>query len=156
MPNPASQQGSAVPVIDLFAGPGGLGEGFSAFQAGGGRRFDVRLSIEKDAVACATLRLRTFFRRFEEPPQELLAYFAGQVPLSEVLAAHPVEAGHARAAVWNAELGRVSSRSIARVVRTRLRDSSDWVLLGGPPCQAYSIAGRSRLRTTRPDFERDE
>jgi DNA (cytosine-5)-methyltransferase 1 len=156
MPNPAANRVSAVPVIDLFAGPGGLGEGFSAFQAGGSRRFDIRLSIEKDAVACATLRLRTFFRQFKEPPQELLAYFAGHGPLSEALAAHPAEAEHARAAVWNAELGRVLPKSIARTVRDRLKGSSDWVLLGGPPCQAYSIAGRSRMRTTRPDFERDE
>src|SRR5437016_8201643 len=131
MPNPAANRVSAVPVIDLFAGPGGLGEGFSAFQARGSRRFDVRLSIEKDAVACATLRLRTFFRQFEKPPQELLAYFAGQLPLSEALAAHPAEAEHARAAVWNAELGKVSPESIARIVRNRLKRSSHWVLLGG-------------------------
>lgn len=156
MLNPAANRAPALPVIDLFAGPGGLGEGFSAFQAGGSRRFDVRLSIEKDAVACATLRLRTLFRQFEEPPQELLAYFAGQVPLSEALAAHPAEAAHAHAAVWNAELGKVSPNSIARIVRDCLKGFSDWVLLGGPPCQAYSIAGRSRMRTTRPDFERDE
>ena len=49
-----------VSVVDIFAGPGGLGEGFSAYADG--RRFDVALSIEMDPVARATLQLRSFFR----------------------------------------------------------------------------------------------
>ena len=36
-----------VPVIDVFAGPGGLTEGFCAFSSGSSRRpFDMRLSIK--------------------------------------------------------------------------------------------------------------
>jgi hypothetical protein len=62
----------AIPVIDLFAGPGGLGEGFSAARprsesrAGfrGRRTFRIALSIEKDADAHATLELQSFFRQF--------------------------------------------------------------------------------------------
>jgi len=46
------------PVIDLFAGPGGLSEGFAASE-----QFRVALSIEKDPVAHQTLELRAFFRR---------------------------------------------------------------------------------------------
>jgi len=145
-----------LPVIDLFAGPGGLGEGFSALQTAGAARFDVRLSVEKDPVACSTLTLRRFFRQFDTPPAELLAYFTGEGSLSDAFAAHPAEAACARAAVWQAELGAVSRKSTAARVRGRLGGASDWVLLGGPPCQAYSIAGRSRMRTTRPDFEHDE
>jgi DNA (cytosine-5)-methyltransferase 1 len=37
-----------IPVIDLFAGPGGLAEGFSAFRAEGGNGFRILLSVEKD------------------------------------------------------------------------------------------------------------
>jgi site-specific DNA-cytosine methylase len=53
-----------IPVIDLFAGPGGLAEGFSAFRFAGGNRFRVCLSIEKDQYAHSTLELRSFFRQF--------------------------------------------------------------------------------------------
>src|SRR4051812_9450928 len=147
----------SVPVIDLFAGPGGLGEGFSSFRSDGLASFDVRLSIEKDPVACATLTLRKFFRQFDETPPELHAYVQGRAPISEAYLAHPDHADRAKAAAWNAELGKASPKSVAAHIRDSLKGgSSDWVLLGGPPCQAYSIAGRSRMRTTRADFENDE
>jgi len=46
---------SPIPVIDLFAGPGGLGEGFSALGwPEGVPRFDIRLSIEKEPTAHQT------------------------------------------------------------------------------------------------------
>ena len=53
----------AIPVIDIFAGPGGLGEGFSSVIKWNKRVFDVRLSIEMDANAHKTLELRSFFRK---------------------------------------------------------------------------------------------
>ena len=44
-----------IPIIDLFAGPGGLGEGFSSLKWPDRiARFDIRLSIEKDAEAIKT------------------------------------------------------------------------------------------------------
>ena len=52
-----------IPVVDIFAGPGGLGEGFSSFSKNGFHPFDIKLSIEKDPLACRTLRLRSFFRK---------------------------------------------------------------------------------------------
>ena len=53
-----------IPVIDLFAGPGGLGEGFSSVVNGKNRVFDIKLSIEKDENAHKTLQLRSFYRQF--------------------------------------------------------------------------------------------
>ena len=46
-----------LPVVDIFAGPGGLGEGF--YQAG----HPIMLSVEVDPVACETLKLRKVYRR---------------------------------------------------------------------------------------------
>lgn len=54
-------------VVDIFAGPGGLSEGFSSvIDSFGKRAFDVVLSIEMDQYAVETLRLRTYFRQFLE------------------------------------------------------------------------------------------
>ena len=60
-----------IPIIDLFAGPGGLGEGFSSVLNKNDRVFDIKLSIEKDEHAHKTLRLRSFYRQFkkEEVPE---------------------------------------------------------------------------------------
>ena len=55
-----------IPVIDLFAGPGGLGEGFSSFVDSGVQPFRIKLSIEKDSTAHQTLQLRSFFRKFPQ------------------------------------------------------------------------------------------
>lgn len=67
----------AIPIIDLFAGPGGLGEGFSSIlDENGDRFFDIKLSIEKDDEAHRTLRLRSFYRQFkkEDVPEIYYSY----------------------------------------------------------------------------------
>lgn len=56
-----------IPVIDLFAGPGGLGEGFSSIRDEKGEKvFKISLSIEKDIIAHKTLEQRSFFRQFPD------------------------------------------------------------------------------------------
>jgi DNA (cytosine-5)-methyltransferase 1 len=56
---------SRIPVIDIFAGPGGLGEGFSLVTGENGSPFyRIALSVEKDPSACQTLKLRHFLRQF--------------------------------------------------------------------------------------------
>ena len=50
-----------VPVVDVFAGCGGLGEGFNTLCRFGHFPFDVRLNVEKESIPLKTLRLRTFF-----------------------------------------------------------------------------------------------
>jgi DNA (cytosine-5)-methyltransferase 1 len=88
-----------IPVIDLFAGPGGLGEGFARLTASRGRRpFRSALAIEKDKAAHRTLTLRAFYRQFDPgtvPP----AYFdrlRGQLTTDDLFARHPHEAEAAR------------------------------------------------------------
>ena len=61
-------------VVDIFAGPGGLSEVFSAFETTDSRRpFKVKLSIEKDRFTHTTLLLRAFYRQFskDEVPDDL-------------------------------------------------------------------------------------
>ena len=46
-------------TVDLFAGPGGLAEGFSAFRRANGKKiFDIALSVEKEPGRVAKCRAR--------------------------------------------------------------------------------------------------
>jgi len=149
---------STFPVIDLFAGPGGLGEGFSAFTAGAGgaHGFDVRLSIEMDAVAHQTLLLRKFFRAFDEPPDHYYAYIAGTLTRDELFARYPEQHRLAGRCAWQAELGRRNQGTVTKRINIALGEAERWALIGGPPCQAYSLVGRSRMQSrTNPEFEKD-
>lgn len=155
----------AIRVIDLFAGPGGLGEGFASLGiAEGNRCFDLVLSVEKDDNAHRTLELRSFYRQFNygSAPALYYEYLRGRPGLSreELLDRFPREAETARRRCWLAELGadRATDRELNRRVRAALgEDGGEWVLIGGPPCQAYSLAGRSRMRPVRGErFDEDE
>jgi DNA (cytosine-5)-methyltransferase 1 len=96
-----------IPVIDLFAGPGGLAEGFSAFRSAGGNRFRVCLSIEKDPYAHSTLELRSFFRQFPkgQVPEEYYAYLRKEISRDQLFASHKKQADAAKKEAWQAELG---------------------------------------------------
>ncbi len=63
-------------VIDLFAGPGGLAEGFSAVTDSlGNRPFQIELSVEKERAAHSTLLLRHVLRQFgNQYPAEYYSY----------------------------------------------------------------------------------
>ncbi|MCC6358552.1 MAG: DNA cytosine methyltransferase [Phycisphaerales bacterium] len=142
------RQRPVIKVIDIFAGPGGLSEGFAAVTDAKGKPvFDVMLSIEKDEQAHATLLLRTFFRQFHDSvPDAYYRLLRGEIDRETLFKAHPVEAKLATARSWHATLG--AEGEDHAVVRKRIREAvgtdTGWVLIGGPPCQAYSIAGRSR------------
>ena len=151
-----------IPVIDLFAGPGGLGEGFSSFRGKDGKKvFDVALSIEKDPHAHRTLELRSFFRKFPEGqvPDEYYEYIQKkslterpreQADLRrELFEKFPKESELARREAWHAELGNENDNLNDRIDAhindiLNSRGATCWGIIGGPPCQAYSVIGRSR------------
>ena len=151
-----------LPVIDLFAGPGGLGEGFSSLSdENGGRRFKVKVSIEKDEVAHRTLSLRALFRSFPDgkAPDCYYDYVRGKITRAQLFA-HPLVTEQGRQALLEArcaELGKTLHQTIDGWIRKAVGDASEWALIGGPPCQAYSLAGRSRLRPGNAEaFEGDK
>ncbi|MCW5235134.1 DNA cytosine methyltransferase [Verminephrobacter eiseniae] len=152
---------SGIPVIDLFAGPGGLCEGFSSLLDDTGvRRFAVKVSVEKDPVAHRTLLLRAILRKFPkgQVPDCYYGYVHGKITREQFLA-HPDirdAAEYAAKEARCAELGLTPNEEIDAWISQALGDETDWVLIGGPPCQAYSLAGRSRLRGKDPKkFETD-
>ena len=138
-----------MPVIDLFAGPGGLSEGFST-KINGNFPFQICLSIEKDPIAYRTLILRSFYRQFiynnMNPPKEYYEYLDGQISINQLQNVDPIFWKIASDEVLCAELGN-SEKSHQPLIDQKISDvlnkKNDWILIGGPPCQAYSIMGRS-------------
>jgi DNA (cytosine-5)-methyltransferase 1 len=135
-----------IPIIDLFAGPGGLGEGFSAYTASSGSRpFRIALSIEKDPWAHQTLLLRAFRRQFASaPPVAYEALISGDISIDALADSFPMEIAAARHEAQLLELSVSTAHAVRTLVHERLADVSRWALIGGPPCQAYSLIGRSR------------
>ena len=138
-----------VPVVDLFAGPGGLAEGFAACRGSDGRlRYRIALSIEKDQVAHRTLLLRAFLRTFAKGfPTEYYDFLNGVVSEEPDWAERYPERWAAACdetkclALGTYEAGVFLRKRIAEI---RAEHGGRTVLLGGPPCQAYSVIGRSR------------
>ncbi|HEY9817114.1 MAG TPA: DNA cytosine methyltransferase [Candidatus Obscuribacterales bacterium] len=159
-----------IPIIDLFAGPGGLGEGFSRYPFGeGDPLFRIALSIEKEENAHRTLTLRAFFRQFApgDVPEAYYDYLKGLITREELFdyddvcreaakhaldEAHCIELGDAN----SAKPDKAKRNRVRRMIKDRIAGKKNWVLIGGPPCQAYSLAGRSRmLGVVRKDGESD-
>lgn len=152
-----------IPVVDLFAGAGGLTEGFASLvDANGEHVFQPVMSVEKDPDACETLRLRAFLSRIAaaepELPWEYEQFLRDRDPraLDSLKKRFPIAWTGARCEVIEAELGDADPVLI-EMARMRVEAASPsgvWVLAGGPPCQAYSTAGRSR-RKHDPSFAGD-
>lgn len=137
-------------VIDLFAGPGGLGEGFFSFQTKD-KFFPYKslCSIEKDICAHSTLRLRSFYRKLvqnkKKLPKEYLEYINGHCSYP-----HNPDTKY----LWDEAcqetflltLGQDESKdlSIFNQIKEDIDKTKPLVLIGGPPCQAYSLVGRAR------------
>ena len=142
---------SSFGVVDLFAGPGGLGEGFASLDEKGQVPYQIGISVENETSAHRTLTLRAFLREVRRRdgrlPGEFIEFHAGRTAEPEWA---EVDDASWRVAVDEArylELGSVGAvteidHAIERV-RCRFDDT---ILIGGPPCQAYSLAGRARAR----------
>ncbi|MFT3794660.1 DNA cytosine methyltransferase [Flavobacterium sp.] len=157
----------AIPIIDIFAGPGGLAEGFSSLiDEHGEREFEVALSIEKDPVAHQTLKLRSFYRQFpiNQAPTDYYRFVRGEIELQELYDNYPIEAQAASQEAWCATLGDpdsddnngVSNDEVDQRITIALEGEQNWVLTGGPPCQAYSLVGRSRRQELVLNGETDK
>ncbi len=153
-----------IPVIDIFAGPGGLGEGFSSVFKNDKRVFKTVLSIEKDNYAHKTLELRSFFRKFhpDNVPADYYNHIKkeNKVTIEELYDKWPDQAKAAKKEAWQAKLGydekSEEPEEVDRRIRKALNNAKDWILIGGPPCQAYSLLGRAARKQKVLDASTDE
>jgi DNA (cytosine-5)-methyltransferase 1 len=138
-------------IVDLFAGPGGLGEGFASLEEEGHAPFRIGISVEKEAAAHRTLVLRAFLREYRKRhgtlPRQFINFHAGDTPephWSEVDADAWQLAIHEARAL---ELGTDAAATAIDGAIANLKGTyDDTILIGGPPCQAYSLVGRSRAK----------
>ncbi|MBW7940096.1 MAG: DNA cytosine methyltransferase, partial [Candidatus Omnitrophica bacterium] len=119
---------------------------------------EIGLSIEKDTVAHRTLTLRAVFRRLRgtKDVKHYYSYIRGEIDEATFLGIAAIAKAfkHAATEARCLELGKSDEASIDREIRAALKGQETWVLIGGPPCQAYSLAGRSR-RANDKDFHKD-
>ena len=123
--------------IDLFAGAGGLSEGF--IRCG----FEPIAHVEMNKDACDTLRTRTAFHYLKEENriEEYYDYVKGKISRDELWLKIPE---HLIKSVINTEISPETLPSIFGKIDKQLGKQKVDLVIGGPPCQAYSVAGRAR------------
>jgi DNA (cytosine-5)-methyltransferase 1 len=154
----------SIKVIDLFAGPGGLGEGFSVFKNEHGEHpFKIVASVEKEASAHKTLTLRAFYRHFLDKtvPEEYYEYLRSGDKVSaekffsekfpDQWAAAKLETLGGPKALGSEDHGEIFT-AIEKAIDGH---KGAKVVIGGPPCQAYSLVGRARNKGNK-DYSAEE
>lgn len=104
--------------IDLFAGCGGLSEGFYK------QNFDALAHVEINPVACKTLRTRMKHYGYENADESVL------------------------------ELD-ITSEDVLERIENAVKGQEVDIIIGGPPCQAYSSLGRAKDENAMQDDPRN-
>lgn len=123
--------------LDLFAGAGGLSEGFT--RAG----FVPVSHVEIDTAACYTLKTRLAYRWLQNngKSQVYESYLNGEITREEFYLNVPVEILEI---VLNYEISWENIEKIFQKIDENLDGKGIDLIVGGPPCQAYSLIGRAR------------
>ncbi|TSA26094.1 DNA cytosine methyltransferase [bacterium] len=131
--------------IDLFAGAGGLSEGFIR------QGYEPIAHVESDKAACYTLKTRiSYYHLINNDQKDIYySYLKGEISRDQLYSYIPEEKLNS---VINAEIGKENNRIFDRI-DSALGDRKIDLIIGGPPCQAYSLVGRAPLKH-REDDER--
>jgi len=168
-----------IKIIDLFAGPGGLGEGFSSCVDDS--PFQIAMSVEFEKHAHKTLTLRALYRKLNE--QELKNFYYPYIKSTNEIekdlnfqllvkncrekweAAKHETLGRPHALgnpkKWRKiKTGEVLTAKdtepttdekeiMQRIDEIKAEHDGPLIVIGGPPCQAYSVNGRNRIRSEK-------
>lgn len=123
--------------LDLFAGAGGLSEGF--IREG----FEAVAHVELWDAACYTLKTREAFHYLKNNGKcEVYAqYLRGEITRDKLYSQVPQERLES---VICKEIGDNTLQTIFDKIDTLKGDDDIDLIVGGPPCQAYSLVGRAR------------
>lgn len=132
--------------IDLFAGASALSEGFKQLK------FNPVAHIEMDKEACLTIKTREAYHHLKEMSKldTYYDYISGNISRDSLYKHVPSEKANS---VINAEISDSSLKHIFKTIETNLKqlpNSELDLIVGGPPCQAYSLIGRHGV-----DWEND-
>jgi DNA (cytosine-5)-methyltransferase 1 len=123
--------------IDLFAGAGGLSEGF--IREG----FQAVSHVEMDKYATETLKTQIAFHFLSKTGNinPYYSYLKKEISRDKLWELIPNELMRT---VINEEISDKSIKNIFLTIDEQLDGKKVDLIIGGPPCQAFSIAGRSR------------
>jgi DNA (cytosine-5)-methyltransferase 1 len=123
--------------IDVFAGAGGLSEGF--IRAG----FEPVAHIEIEEAACNTLRTRQAYHHLKHTDNFniYIDYLKGKITRSKLYDSIPKSD---RERIINLAIGEQNNNLIFTKIDELLGGDDVDLIVGGPPCQAYSLVGRAR------------
>ncbi len=139
---------SKLTYIDLFAGAGGLSEGF--IREG----FHPVSYVEMDKLATDTLKTRLAFHHLSEK-RNLKLYYSflfNEISRDKLWKMVPEELLNS---VINNEISGKTIENIFKQIDGQLDSKKVDVIIGGPPCQAYSLVGRSRDPNRMQDDKRN-
>lgn len=128
---------SDLTYIDLFAGAGGLSEGF--IREG----FSPVAHVEINKEACDTLRTRLAFHHLAETKKADLynSYLKKELSQERLWKEVP---DYLMQSIINDEISAKTIDKLFKQIDQQLYRKKVDVIIGGPPCQAYSLVGRSR------------
>ena len=138
-------------VLDLFSGAGGLSEGFWR----NGANFVGH--IEADNNACNTLKTRTAYWNLKKD-NKLDIY--NKYLLKEISSEELWKVGNVSNSneIINKPIADDTFDEMVNIVHQNMNDkniSTVDVIIGGPPCQAYSVIGRARMKEKVKDDPRN-
>ncbi|MCX4191017.1 DNA cytosine methyltransferase [Methylophaga sp. OBS1] len=174
-----SNSKNKITVIDLFAGPGGLGEGFSNCRPNS--PFQIAMSVEYEKNAHDTLTLRSFYRKLTKQERELFYYPYITSSDEDTKKARKEEMIQKCRDKWDEArketllkpraLGKPDKwkkirkgepisdvddketqdelEIIERIRQIKSSTTGPLIVIGGPPCQAYSVNGRNRIKAIK-------
>lgn len=138
-----------IKVIDLFAGAGGFSEGF--IRAG----FDVVGHVEMDKKACKTLQTRMVYHKLHELDRGDVyrEYIQGVRTMDDIVAEFGLE--REMQSVLCEEINDDNYKSVISSVKELSAGDQIDIIIGGPPCQAYSYVGRARDKARMKNDKRN-
>lgn len=123
--------------IDLFAGAGGLSEGFIR------NGFEPIAHVEMDEAACYTLKTRAAYHYLTDANEIRIyhSYLKGEITREDLYSEIPDEILES---IINLPIGAEYNERIYRKIDSLIGNEELDLIIGGPPCQAYSLVGRAR------------